>query len=274
MTLGENPSLGPPHIYGLSDVAWSSDSKFLASASDDKTVKIWDATTGSVVHTLVGHTDLVVTVDFNPKFPILASGSYDTKIILWNSKEGKWTKIIPAHAEAITCVSFDRHGIQLISTSYDGQCKIWNPTTGDCIRVVLAGKVPIGCARFAPNPKLCLTGLMNSSIILSGTEEKGKDKGKPKILRTFRGHRGERWASFCGMVSIQQPVRMSLVVSASEDGSVYIWDLQDTKIEQSLSAHQGPVLGLDCGSFGGLLYIASGGLEDHTVTIWHHERTA
>jgi WD40 repeat protein len=96
-----------------------------------------------------------------------------------------------------------------------------------------------GCARFAPNPKLCLTGLMNSSIILSGTEEKGKDKGKPKILRTFRGHRGERWASFCGMVSIQQPVRMSLVVSASEDGSVYIWDLQDTKIEQSLSAHQG-----------------------------------
>ena len=40
------------HKQGISDVAWSQDSKYIVSASDDKTLKIWEAATVSLVHVM------------------------------------------------------------------------------------------------------------------------------------------------------------------------------------------------------------------------------
>ena len=52
---------------GCSDVAWDSRDLYLCSASDDKTLKLWDVATGECVRTLEGHTNYVLCCNFNPQ---------------------------------------------------------------------------------------------------------------------------------------------------------------------------------------------------------------
>src|SRR3954452_12808884 len=65
------------HTAAVTCVAVSPDGKTLASASSDKTIKLWDVATGKQRATLKGHTDGVSSVAFSPNGKTLASGSLD-----------------------------------------------------------------------------------------------------------------------------------------------------------------------------------------------------
>ncbi|MGI9061546.1 MAG: HEAT repeat domain-containing protein [Ktedonobacteraceae bacterium] len=69
-------------------VAWSPDSTRIASASDDKTVQVWDALTGSKPFVFGGHTAQVDTVAWSPNGQLIASGSVDGIIEIWDPNNG------------------------------------------------------------------------------------------------------------------------------------------------------------------------------------------
>ncbi|MCB8766055.1 hypothetical protein LJE19_19740 [Planktothrix agardhii 1809] len=71
------------HTESVFGVSFSPDGQRLATASDDKTVKLWDSTTGKEIKTLTGHTNSVFGVSFSPDGKLLATGSDDNTVRLW-----------------------------------------------------------------------------------------------------------------------------------------------------------------------------------------------
>lgn len=94
------------HTEGVSDVAWSFDGEFLASASDDKTIYIWSveevrrgvfcvltlqnlrSTQLAMVKVLRGHTNFVFCVNFSPSSNLLVSGGFDETVRVWDVARG------------------------------------------------------------------------------------------------------------------------------------------------------------------------------------------
>jgi WD40 repeat protein len=72
------------HVDAAHAVAFSPDGKLLASGSDDKSIKLWEAEGGKEQATLAGHTAAVVSLEFSPDSQALASAASNGKVILWN----------------------------------------------------------------------------------------------------------------------------------------------------------------------------------------------
>jgi WD40 repeat protein len=127
-------SLLPSELRGhtgfVHHLAFSPDGSMLATASFDKTIKIWDAETGKELSTLKGHTDHVYCVAFNSDSTMLASGGKDNSIRLWNVREGKFIKELKGHTASVDSVAFNPNGKVLASGSFDKSVRLWNLDTG------------------------------------------------------------------------------------------------------------------------------------------------
>ncbi len=95
----------------------------LASASDDKTVKLWQLD-GTLVKTFQEHDDRVWGVSFSPDSQMLASASFDRTVRLWHSN-GILLRTFYGHTDGVWCVSFNPDGQTIASASWDKTVRLW-----------------------------------------------------------------------------------------------------------------------------------------------------
>ena len=172
------------HKLGISDVAWSSDSRLLVSASDDKTLKIWELSTGKCLKTLKGHSNYAFCCNFNPQSNLVVSGSFDESVRIWDVRTGKCLKTLPAHSDPVSAVHFNRDGSLIVSSSYDGLCRIWDTAsgegggcgcdnitkyciTGQCLKTLIDDdNPPVSFVKFSPNGKYILAATLDNTLKL------------------------------------------------------------------------------------------------------------
>ncbi|KAK4040861.1 hypothetical protein C8A01DRAFT_45879 [Parachaetomium inaequale] len=120
------------HRHPVRSVAFSPDSKMLASALDDKMIKLWDAAIGAYTATLEVHRNSVISVVFSHNSKMLASASYDKTIKLWDTAIGSCIATLEAYSHQVRSVAFSYDSKILASVSLDKTIKLWDVATGSC----------------------------------------------------------------------------------------------------------------------------------------------
>ncbi|TDE37322.1 serine/threonine-protein kinase [Actinomadura sp. 6K520] len=268
----------------------------LASASHDKTVRLWDAATGEpaartdrgalgrfwgaatgrpVGGPLTGHTRAVRSVAFAPKSfrarSLLASGSDDKTVRLWDAATGEPVgRPLTGHTRAVRSVAFAPKSFRarslLASGSDDKTVRLWDAATGRPVGHPLTGHTePVHSVTFASRPCggrwLLASGSVDETVRLWDAAT-GEPVGRP-----LTGHtRLVRSVAFA-----PSPVdRRLLLASGSVDGTVRLWDAATGEpVGRPLTGHTRAVrsVAFAPSPVEGRLLLASGS-DDRTVRLW------
>lgn len=193
---------------------------------------------------LNGHTNAVTCLQYDdtmhdPAYPVLMTGSWDRSVRIWNADNGECINVLRGHTRGVRCIQFD--SAKLITGSMDSTLKIWSWRTGQCIRTLTGHRDAVVCLNF--DKQILVSGSADSTI-------KIWDFTTAECF-TLRGHREwvnqvQIWspdADGCSAppsgaatvvpagadapmsgASTPKP-SIKLLFSASDDGTVKVWDL-------------------------------------------------
>ncbi|GIM11778.1 hypothetical protein Vretimale_15248 [Volvox reticuliferus] len=125
------------HSKAVASVKFAPSGLLLATASADKTVCLWDVTTGSRISTLSGHTCGISDVSWNPNQRYLATAADDNTLKLWDVETGTCLRTLTGHTNYVFCCNFDPPGHLLASGSFDETMRLWDVRTARELAVIM-----------------------------------------------------------------------------------------------------------------------------------------
>ena len=200
------------HKLAVNDVSFSPDGGLIASASDDRTIRLWKPS-GAFVKTLEGHTDTVQSIRFSPDGKTIVSGSLDKTIRLWNIADGS-SRIIGQHEAGITDLDFIPNGKTIVSIGLDSTIKMWD----------LSGKL-LKAWKFQNNPNpdtyTALVSVSPSDKVIASATSDGIVKlwdFNGKLLQTIT-------ASNTAIQDIRFKPNEKILASIDDTGNIKFWRL-------------------------------------------------
>jgi WD40 repeat protein len=203
------PVSGGSHAAPITALAWSPDSKRIASASLDKTVLIYDVAHQKDLVLYRGHTDAVTTVAWSPDGNYIASGSADKTIQIWDATTGARISALHGHTGAVTTVAWSPDSKRLVSGSEDGTVRVWDAIHGNLILTYRGHTGAVMAVAWSPN---------GADIASAGADTTVQvwDPNAGKTMYTYHGHNDV-------VLAVAWSPDSERVASAGADGTIQIW---------------------------------------------------
>ena len=276
---------------------FSSDGKYVVTGSDDKTTKIWELSSGRLLHTLEAPADadgfLEETLHFSPDGRYVVTGSDDNTAKIWEVASGRLLHTLEDQREGgFRRVRFSPDGSYVLTWSYDA-ARVWELSSGELLHL-FQGQARFGIrVRFSPDSRYVMmnadwrttilevaSGLLRtldleflheharlkakfnpgSSYLVTWSHETAKIWGLSSgtLLHTLEGHEDD-----VNTVSFSSDG--SYVVTGSDDKTLKIWEVSSGRLIHILEGHEDSVTGASVSSDGKYLITAS---SDNTAKIW------
>src|SRR6266567_2661159 len=160
------------HAALVNAVAWSPDGKRIASGSGDRTVQVWDATTGRNLLTYRGRAGwlwgtLVNAVAWSPDGKRIASVSDDQSAQVWDAITGKKLLTYRGRAGWLTCmraVAWSPDGRRIASGGDDNMVQIWDATTEESLYFYRDHAAPVKAVAWSPDGTRIASGSDDNSV--------------------------------------------------------------------------------------------------------------
>lgn len=203
------------HKGAIRDVAFRPDTLQLATAGDDRTVRIWDAQSGQCLTILQNHTDDVRCLTYNRQGTLLASGDEDGVIHLW--RIDKWghyqlRQTIQANHHGLRSMAFSPDGQTLAAGTHDRTLRLWDIETGACLQ---AANLTISASAVGFDPKGARLVTGQADGIIQIWDFSDRTLGTPTQI-------------FRHAQAVVNAVAFSpsgeLLVSGATDATLHVWD--------------------------------------------------
>jgi WD40 repeat protein len=270
------------HQQRLSAVAFSPDQKQLATASADRTARIWPSPIGVTPDILAGHTDSVTLLKYSPDGRLLLTASTDGTARLWDTTEPTFTSL-GRNDGPVATVQFSPDGRSLVSASADGTARIWND--GGFVRALQHGG-PVTRASFVGNDRVLtasedgtarLWRVEDGSVLATfphGAPVRGVayagggvvTGGDDAVVKMWNADGSLRWSQPNGTPVTDLVASDGVVATAGADGTARLWNEADGRLLHVLSRHTARIGDLAFSPDGKLLATAS---DDTTGRVWN-----
>ncbi|KYC40721.1 hypothetical protein WA1_24075 [Scytonema hofmannii PCC 7110] len=219
------PSLTPPggrlirtltgHSSGVNALALTPDGKRVISASDDKTLKVWNLETGSLESTLTGHSSGVNALALTPDGKRVISASDDKTLKVWNLETGSLESTLTGHSDWVNALALTPDGKRVISASDDKTLKVWNLETGSLESTLTGHSDWVNALALTPDGKRVISASDDKTLKVWNLET-------GSLESTLTGH--SDWVNALALTPDGKRV-----ISASYDKTLKVWNLETGK---------------------------------------------
>ncbi|MBL8901158.1 MAG: protein kinase [Planctomycetes bacterium] len=201
------------HADRVNALAFSPDGRWLASASDDRTLRVWNVAAGErAPRVLLGHLEAVSGAGFLADGKSLISCGLDDTWRLWSLDACEALTRIRGHAKSAQALAFAPAGGQLLSTSLDGSAALWDPRTGELRALLRGAEEAVIAGTYVGDGQRLATAGSDGTIRLW-------DARAAENTHVLHGH-------LQGVPALAASPDGALLASASWDGTLRLWDLR------------------------------------------------
>jgi len=238
------------HRGAVTAVAWSPDGTRVATASDDKTARVWDARSGQPVSPRLEHQDGLADVAWSPDGTRVATASADKTARVWDARSGQPLSPPLAHRGAVTAVAWSPDGTRVATASVDRTAQIWDARSGQPVAPPLHHRDTVTDVAWSPD------GMLVATASADTTAQVWDARSSQPLFRLEH-------AGIVGAVTWSSDG--ARIATASDDKTARVWDARSGRPVSPPLGHQAIVRAVAWSPDGTRLVTAS---FDSTAQVW------